>query len=476
MRILLDYLPGSGADSVVAVLSKKLNPFAVNTNADVRRFISLTESERNQFGLVHGHLASLVVEYVSSRTARVYLACEPVNRICNFVDSAKLNRADFFHSLATRLPVSRVAGMSAKLQNAITRSLNPDLYDFIATDRNAFLKSVGFLAPTEPAIDRVLSAGEREEIERLNFGDCQLWKWIEARCGKHGVYLRKRTWHPSEVAIVTTHFNPCGFSLPVETYRQWQPTIAHPVQCYESVYRGNRPEIENSVAIPCGPENDVWQKERLINLAISRLPIEVRYVAWIDHDLIFGNPNWLADGVEMLRSGYNALQLFSTVSNIGQTGEVESIGYGSVFAKGSDSSSPGGAWIANRKWLDSIGGIYDRAIVGGGDAIFYSAMTGRRKSFHQRHAEAFNRHIERYYSRIGRAAVGYLPGEVHHIWHGDRDNRQYISRDETMTGFGYDPEVHIDVDENGLLSWTPDAPPEMRQAVRKYFEDRREDG
>src|SRR2546423_1697807 len=42
----------------------------------------------------------------------------------------------------------------------------------------------------------------------------------------------------------------------------------------------------------------MWQKERLLNAAIRRLPRDVTKVVWVDGDVLFANPAWI---VEMSR-------------------------------------------------------------------------------------------------------------------------------------------------------------------------------
>jgi hypothetical protein len=82
----------------------------------------------------------------------------------------------------------------------------------------------------------------------------------------------------SDFALITTHFNPQRFRRLRETYYQWRPTIEVPVICYEMVLGDAEPEIDGSVVIRGDENNLLWQKERLINLAIERLPISVALV------------------------------------------------------------------------------------------------------------------------------------------------------------------------------------------------------
>ena len=470
MRILLDYLPGSGGDAVAeAIRSKVKTSFRIDRNEDLRRFAAIEESERKRIELVYGRMASKAISLVDSRVKRIYFASEPSRRVHRIVEESAANPRSFLFPVATKLPPWKIAHKFSDLQNAMAKTLDPDLWDIIAISPAHLLRSLNIRARETD----MRHPGD-DKIDEVNEADVELYRWIESRCENTGLYFRNRTWHESEVAIVTAHFNPARSQRMRETFYQWKSEIGHPVQCWEAGPDGDLKRIDGSTLLTCGPENEVWQKERLINVAIANQPVHVRYVAWIDHDLIPGNPQWLTDTVEMLRRGYDALQLFSEVNYLDRSGAVLQTIPGSVRIN-QDSTNPGGAWIAKRKFVDSVGGLYDRAIVGGGDAIWFSGLTGRRRSFESRHSEPFQRHIQSWYGRVQGAKIGYLPGEMFHLWHGDLADRQYHSRDQMMASLGYDPERHIEVDKNGLLAWTSEASDEMKSAVRQYFADRRDD-
>jgi len=45
----------------------------------------------------------------------------------------------------------------------------------------------------------------------------------------------------------------------------------------------------------------LWVKENLINVAISKLPSDWTYVAWLDTDITFSNENWVKDAIDELK-------------------------------------------------------------------------------------------------------------------------------------------------------------------------------
>jgi hypothetical protein len=130
--------------------------------------------------------------------------------------------------------------------------------------------------------------------------------------------------------------------------------------------------------------------------------------------------------------------------------------------------------MASRAWLGSIGGLYEHNICGGGDATFLHAVTKCKTNYVDRQAPKLRDDCLAYGDRVS-ASVGYVPGAVRHIWHGDRANRQYLSRDEILSRHGFDPATHLRISENGLLELS-NAPDGLADEIARYFADRRDDG
>ena len=279
-------------------------------------------------------------------------------------------------------------------------------------------------------------------------------------------------------AILTTHFNPAGHSRLRETWRQWDEWIQRDYQCWELVLGDAEPEIPGSVAIRGTEANAIWQKERLANLAIERLAASVRYVAWVDHDLILANPRWLETGCQMIDDGFDAVQLFEEVTYLDAAGmpiQTTPGAAATLAAGGLPGYAPGGAWIASRAFLNRLGGLYDRNVVGGGDAVFFCGITGARTSFLDRQPPGVQADAKAWIDRVGECRWGYVRGTACHIWHGDRANRQYISRDEILCRHDFDPQRHLRIGDNGLLELS-NAPQGLADEIARYFEDRRDDG
>lgn len=279
-----------------------------------------------------------------------------------------------------------------------------------------------------------------------------------------------------QIAIITTHFNPAGFQRLRDTYRQWIKTMPPGVVTIELA--GSDADVPEAIHLYGGHDAILWQKERLINYALTLLKPSVRFVAWIDHDLIFQRGDWAQAGVEAILSGLDCVQLFDRVDYLDREGNAVSHQPGAVAqiqAGRGPSGAPGGAWMASREWIELIGGLYDRNIAGGGDATFLEAVTGAATAFSERQAPRLREDCQRYRERVGGVKFGHIAGAVKHLWHGDRSNRQYISRDEILCRWDFDPQTMIQ-HEDGPWRWTEAAPAGLRIEIANYFANRREDG
>jgi len=72
-------------------------------------------------------------------------------------------------------------------------------------------------------------------------------------------------------------------------------------------------------------------------------------------------------------------------------------------------------------------------------------------------------------SRVVAGKVGYLPGEITHLYHGEVADRGYKLRWTKLADNGYNPYSHIEHSPDGALQWTESAPQELREFVADYL-------
>ena len=245
--------------------------------------------------------------------------------------------------------------------------------------------------------------------------------------------------------------------------------------------------------------DEIWHKENMINLALARLPEDWEYVAWIDADVMFTNPNWVEETVQQLQH-YMVVQMFSYAQDLGPRGEPMQLhqgfvsryiqlgcknpnptGYASYYGSASprgNMAHPGYAWAARREALEHLGGLIDFAIMGSGDHNMAMALIGEvtntfPSGMHSRYALKMLQWQDRAEKYI-RRDIGCLDGTISHYWHGKKTDRGYVSRWKILLENNYDPDLDIKRDTQGLWVWT-DHNHKLRDAVRAYFRQRNED-
>jgi hypothetical protein len=312
---------------------------------------------------------------------------------------------------------------------------------------------------------------------------------------------------------VTTYFNPAGYATKLDNLRHFARSVRRQglkLMLIELVFGDGEFTIDNRLGewaetvIHLRAEAILWQKERLLNLGIERLPADCDKVVWLDGDLLFGNDSWVQETCKMLEF-YKIVQPYDTAIWLPSGGEklyyagpqsVRKAGlyalHGAAYAaaQGADQKDivgrpaeahPGFAWAARRSLL-SAHGIYDRFIVGGGDWVTASAMFSDSTAWGDRSATSlFSLHqlndlsawTDGFYREV-RGGVGYVTGTVYHLWHGKASNRQYHRRYQTLKDCDFDPKTDIRTDRNGCWGWSSDKP-ELHRQVKEYFWSRRED-
>jgi hypothetical protein len=96
----------------------------------------------------------------------------------------------------------------------------------------------------------------------------------------------------------------------------------------------------------------------------------------------------------------------------------------------------GFAWGARRQLLKLVP-LYDRALIGGADHIIAHAAAGQipseciRKAFRD-DIEEVEQWSRRFFGVVS-GQIGFVPGNLYHLWHGDIDRRQYLKRIQDFT-------------------------------------------
>lgn len=325
--------------------------------------------------------------------------------------------------------------------------------------------------------------------------------------------------------VVAVISNPARFKQRVQLFKDFQTRMRQTpgvrlttVECAYGDHAFQVTHADNPLDVQVRTLDELWIKENLINIGISRLPADWQYVAWIDGDVQFNNVDWVQETLHQLQT-HHIVQLFQNTVDMGPNGEVLQVHQGFAYqyikrapkywetpwtenwtgvpnasSKAALTSEyyggigqtqlqgaywhSGYAWAANREAINAMGGLLDWAIIGAGDHHMAMAWIGdARMSVPAAVPPAYLQAVLSYQARCERDIkrdIGYVSGTLLHHWHGQKKNRKYLERWDILTKNKFDPNVDIHKDWQGLYQLNPDKI-QLRDDLRLYFRQRNED-
>ncbi len=268
----------------------------------------------------------------------------------------------------------------------------------------------------------------------------------------------------------------------------------------------NKEDADIYVSIEADQRHILWQKEALLNVALSRLPDRCDKVIWLDCDILFQNEEWVLDTAKALES-YCVIQPFETAMRLPegmnsipkpmqvkkakqglQEGEkyMGLAHYWSAPRKSSAQMGVSGfAWAARRSVLEGIG-FFDQAFLGGADGLMaraFSLENAEQMKSYWRNRIYFTLcsnqipTLDVWTAEIHRrvqGSLGSIEGEVFHLWHGHQSDRNYFGRIQVLWDQEFDPKS--DLSKNDSNIWQCSVEREgLAKAFLRYFESRQPD-
>lgn len=239
----------------------------------------------------------------------------------------------------------------------------------------------------------------------------------------------------------------------------------------------------------------IWLKENLLNYGITKLTNaypDWEYVALIDADIEFINPNWDRDTITALLT-YKAVQMFSHITQLNKDYQpLNSFALSYMEGRSRElhkkpcpddkkyswCGAPGGAWAYTRDCMDAIYPLLDIGIVGSGDLHMVTALLNEAStSFMPDYTEEYKNYILNWQKKVQpyiKCNVGHVKGLILHYWHGSLKNRNYETRWKLLGKHKFNPMKDLTMDKNGLYSITP-TKPYLIKDIKDYFKSRKED-
>jgi len=302
---------------------------------------------------------------------------------------------------------------------------------------------------------------------------------------------------------ISSYYNPHGYVRRLENYRLFRRHLGLPLLSVELTFDG-RYELDASdaqIMVRLAGGAVLWQKERLLNIALARLPLSCESVVWMDCDVIFPRNDW-APRLEEQLANYPLVQPFAQIVHlpadfaVGHAPDPALVrsapSAASLIANGASAADclgkagefqhrkrvPGFVWAARRELLAEHG-FYDACITGGGDVAM--AAAAYRVPDAAASWQAMNRHQSAHYlawakrfARDVKGQIGLVETDLWHLWHGQRKDRRFYQRYLELRPFDFDPARDVIHAPGGPWRWNSHKSA-LHEHLRDYFAARQED-
>jgi hypothetical protein len=298
--------------------------------------------------------------------------------------------------------------------------------------------------------------------------------------------------------VVAPIINPSRYRSRYSLYRDFAKYITDAgaiLYTVEAAYGDRDFEITgpaNPKHIQLRTSHEVWHKENLINIGVSRLPADWKYVAWIDADVQFARPDIVAETIHQLQH-FSVVQMFAHATDLGPHHEPMRSFEGfvakwkcQVEPQPANTEQygvwhPGYAWACRRDAWDHLGGLIDYGIVGSADRYMACGLIGEiGQSLSAdiiKHCPAYAEWCFEWQARAEthiKRNIGFVDGLLLHHFHGAKTKRGYINRSAILWKNQFDPARDIKRDWQGMWQLA-DRKIRLRDELRAYFRSRDED-
>lgn len=235
--------------------------------------------------------------------------------------------------------------------------------------------------------------------------------------------------------------------------------------------------------------SEAWLKESMINLGVKYLlPKNWEYLAFVDCDVHFEDPNWAIETIHQLQH-FPVVMPWQTCLDTGHHGQglqlFKSFGFQHQRrcpkqkwpAQPYEYAHTGFAVACRRDFWENVGGLMDFCILGSADHHGMYACIGEvGDTIHKKMSKGFFRKCYEWQERamrITKGEVGFTPGHITHRFHGPKKRRYYRERWQILIDHHYDPDTDLMYDKQGLIQLI--GKPALEQAIKLYNRSRMED-
>lgn len=243
----------------------------------------------------------------------------------------------------------------------------------------------------------------------------------------------------------------------------------------------------------------LWQKERVINYLAEKMPDSIKYIAFIDGDVLFSDDNWVQEAKNKLDQKENLfIQPFSDVyylpknhyrnhgfyshSTPSVSSQIIKSGgkneYINTFnTKNYIYGNPGMCWITKKETLIN-NPLYDKCIIGGGDTLNLIRWLNLKDIENVPFVKKTKNFIKSFVddsfkNEIKNIEIDYIDQPIFHLNHGDKVNRKYNERQKIFKDTNFNVSKDL-VNDQGLYRYVGDNK-DFLKLIENYFKERNED-
>lgn len=305
------------------------------------------------------------------------------------------------------------------------------------------------------------------------------------------------------VAVFFNHYRSKNLLLNFQRFAAHMKDLGVTLYIVEAVLNDSDFEVteaSNPYHIQKRVKYELFRKENLQNIGVHRAielhSDEVKYLAMIDADITFVNPNIVEDTIAQLQR-HKVVQMWSTAFDLDPNGDplvfapknvstiksfahcYETVGFDNASQDGySVERHPGYCWAYRRSVWDEVGGFLDVSILGTADHQMAWACVGDvNVGIHGGTSDNYKLRVTEHLTKFKNVVagdVGAVRGLILHSWHGTKESRRYIERWSIMIDNNFEPDYDLVRRHDGLIELS-ERTPQLRNGIRRYFAIRNDD-
>lgn len=302
---------------------------------------------------------------------------------------------------------------------------------------------------------------------------------------------------PGYLWVITTFYNPLNLKSKQKNYNFFKSRLRKQgvnlltVECaFNKQDFCLKKEVDADILIQVRSSSVMWQKERLLNVALKYLPKNCDKIAWLDADIIFLDDNWASKASyflqnhEIVKPFSQAIRLSKLESKLVLNNKIDNIklssdklvNYYSIFDKDKTRYLAVLGTCARREVFDNCG-FYDKMILYGADKVLASSFL--KKDYINNNLppvllEDIKKWQRNFSLKHPRINIHYLNGTVYHLFHGALKYKKYNEMNKPLHQYNFNPQRDLKINKEGCFEWGSDKT-DFHNYLIQYFHNRNED-